>query len=82
MYSYPDYVRWTAAAALGRIGTEQALTALREVEQQEHGFLDRLRQNAARPDFHLRAPVISKVMRRHEDVLFYIRLALDRVAED
>jgi HEAT repeat protein len=73
--AYPDYVRWTCALALGRIGGESASELLEEAESIETEFLRRLRANRELAEFRMREPVINGLIRRHEDVLFYIRLA-------
>jgi len=75
-FKQPDYVRWTAAIALGRIGGSEAVAFLREAEAGEKDFIERLRRNGERPDFYKRSVVINDLMRQHEDVLFYIRKAL------
>ncbi|MFO7956585.1 MAG: hypothetical protein R6X33_05755 [Candidatus Brocadiia bacterium] len=78
-FAYPDYVRWTVANALRRIGGEQAISVLKEAAQEERDFVERLRKNADRRDYHQRQPVIEGLMAQHEDVLFYVRMALERL---
>lgn len=78
---YPGYVRWTCALALGRIGGQKAADYLEEAEQMEVRFLEKLRKNRQMPEFYRRAPVINSLIRRHEDVLFYIRLAQKHQAQ-
>jgi HEAT repeat protein len=75
VFAYPDYVRLTAAIALGTVGGEQATSFLQKAEQEESAFLGLLAANRKAPEFYKRAPIIDALTRRHEDVLFYIRLA-------
>ncbi len=76
-FAYPGYVRWTVAVALGRIGGEEALEILQKAAAAEREFLGRLRANKDLPDHYRRAPVIEGLIRRHEDVLFYIERPLE-----
>lgn len=76
-FAHPGYVRWTVAVALGRIGGQDAVDALQKAAAAEREFLDRLRANKKRPEYYRRAPVIDGLIRRHEDVLFYIERALE-----
>jgi len=75
-FKHPGYVRWTAAIALGQIGGQEAVEALESAAQAEQGFLSRLRKSKELPNSYERGPVIDSLIRRHEDVLYYIRLAL------
>ncbi|MGD2175498.1 MAG: HEAT repeat domain-containing protein [Candidatus Brocadiaceae bacterium] len=82
VFARPDYVRWAAAMALGQIGGKEAENLLREAADAEQELLEHLRRNRDSHEvrtYHLREPVIEGVMRKHEDVLFYIRLALDQL---
>ncbi len=76
IFDYPGYVRWTVAIALGRIGSDPAREALRKAARAEEDFLDRLRANKQLPEPYRRAALINGMIRRHQDVLFYIRRAL------
>jgi len=76
VFEYPDYVRWTAALALGRIGGTEAVELLHQGEKAEAALLDRLAKSKAVSGYFNRAPVMDELMRGHEDVLFYIRRAL------
>ncbi len=78
VFEYPDFVRWTAAIALGRITGPQAQDLLAEAARAEMAFLAKLRANATLPRYHRRKPIIAALVRRHEDVLFYIRRAQQR----
>jgi HEAT repeat protein len=75
-FVYPDYVRWTAAIALGKIGDSQAVALLKEADALETDFTNRLGKNKGLKGFYMRAPVINGLLRTHEDVLFYIHRAL------
>lgn len=75
VFAYPDYVRLTAANALGGIGGEQGRQFLQQAEQAETAFLDRLEACKKATDYYKRAPVIEGLIHKHEDVLFYVRLA-------
>lgn len=77
VFKHPDYVRWSAAIALGRIGGERAVTLLREAEAAEGEFLERLMANRKLKYFYRREKVVNGVIGRHEDVVFYIRKALE-----
>jgi HEAT repeat protein len=76
IFAYPDFVRLTAANALGNIGGDDAHKFLQQAEQQETAFLASLAANRKTADFYKHGPVIDALSHRHEDVLFYIRLAL------
>jgi HEAT repeat protein len=76
-FAQPDYVRWTAATALGQIGGTEAVTFLDQAEAAEQDFLARLEANRQQKLFHARQPVITGLIRRHRDILFYVRLALE-----
>lgn len=78
-FAYPDYVRWTVANALRQVGGERAISVLKEAAQEEREFVERLRKNADLRDYHQRQPVIEGLIAQHEDVLFYVRLALERL---
>ncbi len=80
-FKQPDYVRWTAATALGRIGGPQATALLKEAEEAELGFLSRLGKNRELKDYHKRENVISGLIGSHERVVFYIRRALEDLGE-
>ncbi len=80
VFSYPDFVRLTAANALGSIGGSEAARFLKQAEQQETDFLARLDANRKTADFYKHAAVIDALTRRHQDVLFYIRLAQQNLA--
>ncbi len=80
IFSYPDFVRLTAANALGNIGGSEAARFLKQAEQQETDFLARLDANRKTSDFYKHKPVIETLTRRHQDVLFYIRLAQQKLA--
>jgi len=75
-FLYPDYVRWTAALALGQIGGEEAVRLLKEGEAAEEDFIARLERNRQQKGFFRRAPAVLDLIRRHADVLFYIRKGL------
>ena len=75
IFAYPDYVRLTAAIALGNIGGEQGRQLLQKAEQEETGFLGSLEASKKASDYYKRAPVIEGLIRKHQDVLFYLRLA-------
>ncbi len=77
VFEHPAYVRWTAAIALGQIGGERALTLLRQAEAAESEFLERLRMNSNLKNFRKRANVVNGLIGQHEDVVFYIRHALE-----
>jgi HEAT repeat protein len=81
LFEYPHYVRWTCAIALGQVGGQRAGDLVKEAERAESEFLARLRKLAARKDHHRRANVIDPLMTRHEDVLFYIRQAGERLVQ-
>ena len=70
-----NFVRLTAANGLGNIGGQDARKFLQQAEEEENNFLAALEANRKTADFYKRAPVINGLIRRHEDVLFYIRLA-------
>ena len=78
VYAYPDYVRLTAAIALGSIGGEKSRQFLQKAEGSEVDFLARLDANKKASDFYKRAPVIDGLIRKQQDVLFYVRLAQQR----
>jgi len=78
IFAYPDFVRWSAAIALGQIGGEQSVRLLQKGMEAEQDFLRRLRSNKELDMFHDRAPVIDSLIHRHDDVLFYIRRALQQ----
>ena len=80
IFAYPDYVRLTAAIALGSIGGDEARKFLQQAAEQESDFLSALAANKKTADFYKRAPVIDALIHRHEDVLFYIRLAQQGLA--
>ena len=75
IFAYPDYVRLTAAIALGNIGGEQSRQLLQKAEQAETGFLASLEASKKATDYYKRAPVIEGLIHKHQDVLFYLRLA-------
>ena len=75
VFAYPDYVRLTAANALGGIGGEEGRQFLQKAEQEETAFLSRLEACKKASDYYKRAPVIEGLIHKHEDVLFYVRLA-------
>ncbi len=75
VFAYPDFVRLTAANALGSIGDADAAKLLQQAEQEETTFLARVEANRKTADFYKHAAVIDALTRRHQDVLFYIRLA-------
>jgi len=75
-FRYPDYVRWTVAVALGKIGGTEAVAMLKEAEAAESDYIARLEKNKTQRDFFKREPVIEDLIRQHHDVLFYIRKAL------
>ena len=79
VFEYPDYVRWTAALALGRIGGTKAAALLHQGEQAEADLLERLAKAKERTGHFKRAPVLDEFASGHEDVLFYIRRALEDV---
>ncbi len=76
-FKYPAYVRWTVALAFGRIGGEEAGAALREAEEAELDFIDRLQRNRDQSGFYRRAPLVNDLIEEHQEVLFYIRKALE-----
>jgi len=80
-FAYPDYVRWTVANTLRQIGGEQAVEILTEAARAEEAFVERLGKNTELRGYHQREPVIDGLIARHEDVLFYVRLALERLGE-
>jgi HEAT repeat protein len=80
-FDYPDYVRWTAAIALGQVGGEQAAEALRQAEQLESDLLGKLHKNRGLEGYFQRAPVVDGLIWQHEDVLFYVRNALEELGE-
>jgi len=81
-FTYPDYVRWTSAIALGQIGGKQAVASLRQAESLENDFLARLHANRRLKAYFERAPVLDPLIAQHEDVLFYVRQALKGLGED
>lgn len=81
VFEYPDYVRWTSALALSRIGGSEAVRQLREGERAEVAFLGRLAKSKEGADYYRRAAVLDELIRHHEDVLFYIRRALATLGE-
>ncbi|NLW50950.1 MAG: HEAT repeat domain-containing protein [Candidatus Brocadiaceae bacterium] len=76
VFEYPDYVRWTAALALGRLGGREAAAFLRQAQEAERSLVERLAANRQRSGYFKRAPVLDEFARGHENVLFYIRRAL------
>ncbi len=78
-FRYPEYVRWTVANALRQIGGQEAEDILAEAAGEKQDFVDRLRANQDLRDYHMRAPVIEGLIARHEDVLFYVRLAMEQL---
>jgi HEAT repeat protein len=76
VFSYPDYVRWTSAIALGRIGGTDAQGLLRQGEKDEDEFLAVLAKAKTQKDYAARANVMDGLVGQHEDVLFYIHEAL------
>ncbi len=81
VFEQPDYVRWTAAIALGRIGGDRPRKLLLEAEEAEEAFLARLAAARERKDYYKRAAVVDHLARRHEEVLFYIRKAINELEE-
>jgi hypothetical protein len=81
VFTYPDYVRWASAVALSRMGGSDAVGLLREGEKEEAAFLGVLAKAKERPDYAKRANVIDGLVGQHEDVLFYIRIALESLGQ-
>lgn len=81
VFNYPAQVRLTAAIALGQLGGDDALDALKRAEGAESDLLQRIEKNAAQRNFHTRAPVINAFKRSHENILFYLRRALKHCTE-
>ncbi len=82
VFRQPDFVRWTAAVALARIGGERTVSPLREAARQEAAFLRRLRAVRGSEEYYRREPVVEALIGSHEDVLFYVRQALEGLGED
>jgi hypothetical protein len=76
VFRYPDYVRWTAGLALGDIGGADSASLLRQAEKEESDFLSVLAEVKAQKSYSRQANVIAGLITQHEDVLFYIREAL------
>jgi len=81
VFAYPDYVRWASAIALGRIGGTDAVGLLREGEKEEVAFLGVLAKAKEHPDYFKRADAMDGLIGQHEDVLFYVRAALDSLTQ-
>jgi HEAT repeat protein len=75
-FKYPGYVRLAAAIALGQIGGPEGIESLKKAEAAETDFVQRLKKNKDQAEYYKRASVIEGLVRRHEDVSFYIRRAL------
>jgi len=82
IFAYPDYVRLTAAIALGKMAGKEARDFLAQAERAETDLLARLEANKKTPDYYKRAPIIENLIRRHEDVLFYVRLAQEGIGAE
>jgi HEAT repeat protein len=76
-FEYPDFVRWSSALALGKIGGPRAIETLQDAENLEMQFLERLRMNRQQAGFYERSNVVNGLVARHEAVLFYIRKTLE-----
>lgn len=75
-FLYPASVRLSAAIALGKMGDTATLTEAFEAEQE---ILNRLERNRnEQPEYYQRAAVIEAVEKKHRDVFFYIRTALNK----
>ncbi len=81
VFEQPGYVRRTAAIALGRIGGDRPRGLLLKAEEAEEAFLARLAAAQERKDYYKRAAVVDHLARRHEEVLFYIRKAINELEE-
>jgi len=82
VFRHPPNIRLTAAIALGRIGGPDVIRQLEQARAAEEQFLSRLERNAARRrGYYMRRPVIEGLQRQHNDVLFYIRRALEQARQ-
>jgi HEAT repeat protein len=75
VFAYPGFVRVAAAVALGEIDGAEAGKYLQQADEQETSLVNALQAMKSKPDCYKRAPVVDALIRRHEDVLFYVKLA-------